>query len=179
MLVELVDPVEWSRIREGIDNEFGLGVTQGLRGDLAPVVIRSERADSYYLIPMSWMKQLEVQLQDFEVKSIGIWLGDKVKEQFRIGLPVIEKLGRLTGNRIIVSKRGAESFTYGRSILKESLVEMPRGLKRGQKVVVYSEEGVCLGLASITVDYERVNRLQPDRLVAKNLTDIGLYIRYY
>ncbi len=179
MPVELVDPVEWSKIRETIDDEFGPGTTQGLRGNLAPVVIRSEQSNSYYLIPMVWMKQLEIQLQDFEVRSIGIWLGDRVKEQFRVGLPVIEKLGRLTRNRIIVSRRGAESFTYGRSILKESLVKIPNGLRRGQKVVVYNEEGDCLGLASLTVDYDRVDRLQPDRLVAKNLTDIGLYIRYY
>lgn len=179
MPIEVVDSVEWSKIRRIIDNEFGPGVTQGLRGELAPVVIRSDQSDSYYLIPIEWLKQLEIQLQDFEIKSIGIWLGDRTRGHFRVGLPVIEKLGRLTRNKIIVLRRGAESFTYGRSILKESLVKMPRGLKRGQKVVVYSETGDCLGLASLTVDYDRIGKLQPDSLVAKNLTDIGQYIRHF
>ncbi len=179
MTVELVDPVEWSQLREEIDEAFGAGATQMLRGDMTPVVIRSEEHSTYFLIPTKWTKKLEISLQDFEVKSLGVRLGERTKGQFIIGLAVIEKIGEFTRNKIIVSRRGAESFTYGRAILKESLIKIPPGLERGQKVVVYNEEGQCVGIGVLTVDSNKVGRLQPDRLVAKNLVDIGLYIRLY
>ena len=92
-------------------------------------------------------------------------------------LRLVEALKELTRNVIVVSSRGAEAFTYGKSILKESVKQLPRHLKRGTRVIVVNEEDECLGIASLAMDAIRVGRLSPDKLVAKNLADIGWYIR--
>ena len=82
-----------------------------------------------------------------------------------------------TESFIIVSRQGAEAFTYGRSILRESVLELNTSIVRGQRVLVLNEDKECLGIAALSVDAAKLNRLGADRLVAKNLVDIGWFIR--
>ncbi|MFW9800739.1 MAG: hypothetical protein ACFFD9_09900, partial [Candidatus Thorarchaeota archaeon] len=56
-------------------------------------------------------------------------------------------------------------------------VELESGLKRGQRVLVLNKDRECLGLAALSVDGSKLNRLAGERLVAKNLVDIGAYVR--
>ncbi|GAH32040.1 unnamed protein product, partial [marine sediment metagenome] len=51
-MYEIVDPVEWTIIREAIDEDFGQGVTKELSKNLMPVVIRREKDSVYFLVPM-------------------------------------------------------------------------------------------------------------------------------
>jgi len=176
MTLELVDPVEWSEVKKAVDGEFGEGIAKAILGKRVPVAIERGESRQFYLVHMNWINQLNT-IEDFEIKSLGIFLGDITKGRFRYSLQILNELARLTDNIIIVSERGAQSFTYGRSVLKQSVVKLKPNLNRGNRVLVLNEEGDCLGIASLTIDSSRLGMLGKDKLVAKNLVDIGAYVR--
>jgi ribosome biogenesis protein Nip4 len=131
-----------------------------------------------YLIPPSWMSMLfEEAPKGFEYHLVGKHLGVMTKNRFRLSLQILPHLAQHTTRILTVSKQGAESFTYGRSILKESVVYLDFNLKRNQRVLVMDKDYHCLGIASLALDANRVGRLKPDDLVGKNLVDIGWFIR--
>ncbi len=172
-----MEPANWNNIVESIDSEFGEGVTKSLAGNMLPVSIERNKNKSVYLIPNEWRGMTEIDFGDYDVQSLGIWLGDETEKGFRISLGVLERIADITRNILIVTEHGGEVFTYGRSVLKESTVEVGKGLERGQKVVVKLESGEVLGLAVLTVSSSMVNRLKNNDLIGKNLVDIGWYIR--
>jgi len=174
---ELVDPVDWNQIVEQIDIDFGDGTTRKLLGNHVPVSMERGKKKSFYLIPARWTSLLEKDFDTFDIMSMGIWFGEIAKGRIRLGISIINNLSQITDSIIIVSERAAQSFTYGRSILRESLLEIPPNLVRGQRVVVMDRQDRCLGLAVLSVDANKVSRLAKDRLVAKNIVDIGWYIR--
>ena len=161
MKMELVDPVDWSSIKEQIDIEFGTGVTKSFLGDRVPVR----------------MSRLTEIAEILDIQFIGKELGSIDKKKFRLSLHILVELTELTESFIIVSRRGAEAFTYGRSIIKESVLELSMSLVRGQRVLVLNENRECIGIAALSVDATKLNRLAGNRLVAKNLVDIGWFIR--
>ena len=177
MKPELVDPIEWKEISNQLDDEFGEGVSKALVGDRVPVAISRGDARSYYLIPNRWITHIEEERAPFEIQSIGLRVGDMSKDRLRLSLHILEELAKHTDRIIIVSRQGAESFTYGRSILKESVSKLPAHLKRNQRVIVLNKDRQVLGLAALSIDGYKLHRLAPDRLVAKNLVDIGAYLR--
>ena len=148
MKPELVDPTEWSSIERQIDKDFGKGTTNSLLGTHAPVIIFRGKSKSYYLIPSSWIQKIDAEFEGFDIRLMGQWFGEIVNDEFRPSLPIIEKLATLTHSKLVVSSRAAEALTYGRSILKESVVSIEESLSRGQKVIVLNEAGDGLGLAS-------------------------------
>ncbi len=176
MALELIGPVEWAEVTQTVDGEFGEGVTRALMRNRVPVAMQKGEARRIFLVPMDWVNLLE-EIKEFEIKSLGIFMGDLEKGRFRFSLQILMDLVKLTHNTIVVSERGAQSFTYGRSILKQSVVELQSGLTRGNRVLVMNEDGDCLGIASLTIDSARLSRLSKDKLVAKNLVDIGAYVR--
>ncbi len=177
MKPEYVDSVQWDTVRNQIDSDFGAGVTKRILGTLTPVSLPRAKGISFYLIPTDWLQILDRDFKQFTPLSLGMWLGDLVDGKFRLSLPALERVQEFTSNLLIVSRQGAESFTYGRSILKESVIKIDPSLLRGQKVFILNESSECLGLAALSVDAAKIGRLAKDRLVAKNLVDIGWYIR--
>ncbi len=178
MKPELLDPIEWESIIDTVDKEFGQGVTKKLLGKLTPIALVEGKWRNIYLIPTSWMTMLlEEAPSGFDYHLVGKQLGVMTKDRFRLSLQILPELAQLTTRVMTVSKQGAESFTYGRSILKESVVELDFNLKRSQRVLVMDQEFQCLGIASLAVDANRLGRMKPDDLVGKNLVDIGWFIR--
>ncbi|TFG30189.1 hypothetical protein EU527_14825 [Candidatus Thorarchaeota archaeon] len=178
MKPELLDPVEWKSITESIDGEFGEGVTSKLLGERTPIALVGEDLRYIYLIPVSWVSiLLEGTPEGYEYQLIGKQLGVMSKDRFRLSLQILQDLVKLTAKKIIVSKKAAEAFTYGRSILKESVVRIDDNLRRGQRVLVLNENHECLGIAALSIDSEKFDRLSGDKLVGKNLVDIGWFIR--
>lgn len=177
MKPELVDPIDWENIAKQIDKEFGLGTTRALTGDRIPVVMDHGKARSYYLIPMKWIPVIEEGFDDFDVRLLGIWLGDISHDKLQLSLPILERLASLTENILVVSKQGAQVFTYGKSILKEGVVHLKPSLKRKQRVIVKDREGNVLGLAVLVVDAFMRHQIGKEKLVARNLIDIGWYLR--
>ena len=108
---------------------------------------------------------------------VGKQLGVMTKDRFRLSLQILPDLAQHTAKILTVSKQGAESFTYGRSILKESVIYLDFNLQRNQRVLVMDKDFHCLGIASLALDANRLGRLKPDDLVGKNLVDIGWFIR--
>jgi len=178
MTLSLVNPVEWNSYTEQIDEVYGKGVTKGLLGDRVPVVLRQGKNEMIFLIPTQWMTHvIEEEEEGLDIQFIGKQLGEITKGGIRISLQILDELKELTDRTILVTKHAAEAFTYGRSILKESVLELNPELKRGQRVLVLNENNECLGLASLSIDGNRLNRLGKEKLVAKNLVDIGWFIR--
>ncbi|MHA1636524.1 MAG: hypothetical protein ACTSUB_00770 [Candidatus Thorarchaeota archaeon] len=177
MIPELVDAMDWKIIESQLDQDFGNGTSNILLGNQAPVLVMRGKTKSFYLIPSKWMQIIGEGFEGFDIRFLGQWLGELINEQFKPSLPIIEKLAKFTDRKMIVSSRGAQAFTYGRSILKESVVTLNQSLKRGQKVIVLNETEDVLGLGSLSVDAYLVSRLAKDKLVAKNRVDIGWYLR--
>jgi ribosome biogenesis protein Nip4 len=177
MKPELVDPDEWNKLTEQLDSEFGEGVSKTLLGDRAPVTLTRGETKSFYLIPMKWMTDIDELVKDYEIHSLGIRIGDMTKWGFRLSLQILDALAEVTDCKLVVSRQGAEAFSYGRSILKESVSKLDPNLRRGQRVIVLNKDGEVLGLAALSVDGNKLKRLARDRLVAKNLVDIGAYLR--
>jgi len=178
MKPEMLDPIEWESIIDSIDGEFGQGITKKLLGKLTPMALVDGNWRNIYLIPTSWMSMLfEEPPKGFDYHLIGKQLGVMTKDRFRLSLQILPDLAQHTGKILTVSKRGAESFTYGRSILKESVVYLDFNLQRNQRVLVMDKDFHCLGIASLALDANRVGRLKNDDLVGKNLVDIGWFIR--
>jgi ribosome biogenesis protein Nip4 len=175
--MELVDPVDWTSIIEQIDIEFGAGITKSLLGNRVPVTMSRGSTRIFYAIPTEWMTRLTEIAETLDIQFIGKELGSIDKGRFRLSLQILSELTELTESFIIVSRQGAESFTYGRSILKASVLELNTALVRGQRVLVLNESRECLGIAALSVDAPKLPRLGADRLVAKNLVDVGWFIR--
>lgn len=176
MPIEMVDSVEWSEISKLIDGEFGEGVTKKLLGKRVPITLQKNGKRQFFLVPANWMKLLE-KIDQFEISSLGLKMGELVKERFRFSLQALDIIAKTTDHKVTVSRKGAEAFTYGRSILKESVLNLQRGLEKGSRVLVISEEGDCLGVGSLTIDSNKLGRLSKDKLVVKNITDVGAYVR--
>jgi len=178
MKIQLLDPIEWSNITQSIDAEFGEGVSKAILGDLTPIAITDRDIRTIYLIPVTWVS---IVLEDvpvgFDFHLVGKQLGVMTKDRFRLSLQILPELLKLTTKVLIVSQRGAEAFTYGRSILKESIVWYDPQLKRGQRVLVVNEDNDCLGIAALSTDAMRIDSLSQVSLVGKNLVDIGWFIR--
>jgi len=178
MKLQLLDPIEWTSITQSIDAEFGEGVSKAILGNLTPIAITNHDIRTIYLIPVTWMDVvLEEVPVGFEFHLVGKQLGVMTKDRFRLSLQILPELLKLTTRVLIVSQKGAEAFTYGRSILKESIVWYDHELKRGQRVLVVNEDNDCLGIAALSTDALRIERLSQDSLVGKNLVDIGWFIR--
>jgi ribosome biogenesis protein Nip4 len=177
MKIELVNPVDWGSIIEQIDIEFGAGVTKSLLGDRVPVTMSRGSTREFYAIPTDWMSRLTDAAVTLDIQFVGKQLGSIDKGRFRLSLQILGELIELTESHIIVSRQGAEAFTYGRSIIKESVIELNSSLVRGQRVLVLNKDRECMGIAALSVDAVKLNRLGADRLVAKNLVDIGWFIR--
>jgi ribosome biogenesis protein Nip4 len=178
MKVQLLDTVEWGEITQMVDSEFGEGVCKTLLGDRAPVALIDRESKNIYLIPTAWMGYLQADTPEgFEYHLMGKQLGIIAKGNFRLSLQILQEFVKLTSRVLVVSAHGAEAFTYGRSILRESVISIDSGLKRGERVLVVNESHDCLGIAALSVDASRIDRLSQDSLVGKNLVDIGWYIR--
>lgn len=173
----MVESTYWDKIAAQIDKEFGDGVTQALIKERVPAKIEGEQLDSIYLVPREWMRFFENTISGLDVYSLGLWFVDVYQSRLRLSLPILNPLAKLTSNLIHVKQIAAESFTYGRSIIKESVIDIDQSLKRRQRVIVLNERDDVLGLAELSVDATRVPYLKAEDLVAKNLIDIGWYIR--
>ncbi|TXT56491.1 MAG: hypothetical protein BAJATHORv1_20080 [Candidatus Thorarchaeota archaeon] len=176
MNAKLVEPDLWREISQIIDRDFGQDITRKISIGFAPFEIPRGKNIAMYLVPMSWIDLMD-NWNAFSIQSMGLWLGDYDGTDFKISLLAAQKIAEDTSAYIIISSHSAEAFTYGRSILKESVIELNEQLTRGQKVIVFNEEHECLGIALLSIDANKLNRLGPDKLVAKNLVDIGWYIR--
>jgi len=178
MKPELLDSVEWESVVQSIDGELGNGITRALLGDRTPIVITDGDLRNVYLIPISWSSIIiDAPPEGFEYHLVGKQLGVMTRDRFRLSLQVLPDLVKLTTRVLVVSQKAAEAFTYGRSILKESVVWIAEDLKRGQRVLVLNEDNECLGIAALSIDSEKLERLSGDKLVGKNLVDIGWFIR--
>ncbi|TFF91391.1 hypothetical protein EU545_04270 [Candidatus Thorarchaeota archaeon] len=178
-MAELIEPHFWDDIKEQIDRDFGQGVTRRLLGDRAPVLIDRGKKQAVYLIPMDWVQLVDSDFGGYRLRYLGVWLGEMSGDTFMLSIGVLPDIDPLTDSKIVVHRKGAEAFTYGRSILKESVRSLPRHLRRGQRVLVKDESGACIGLAALAVDGALLDRLGAEKLVAKNLVDIGWFLRRY
>ena len=148
MKFKLLDPEFWTRIKERVDSEFGIGVTKELVADFVPVSIGTGSEMSIYLVPLNWIAKMEQGFGSFELYSLGLFFGEIIKDEFQLSISILHRLAPLTTSHIIISGIGAEAFTYGKSILRESVREVSEGLKKGQQIVVLNEHQECLGFSN-------------------------------
>ena len=177
MKPELVDPVQWQSVQKQIDSDFGEGVTKKILGNRTPMVIDDGKHQALYLVPYDWMSMVDESFGEFDIKYMGLWLGELIDDKLRLSLPILEHIAPLTESIIVVTDRSAEAFTYGRSVIKAGVATLDTSLERGQRVIVMNRKGEILGLAMLSIDAKLLKRIPNEKLVAKNLVDIGWYLR--
>lgn len=179
MRIALAEPDEWNPVVHQIDADFGQGVAEKLQADRVPVILTMGGGLSFYLVPREWLDRIMVESESFDPQMLGLWLGDVKRGEFKLALPILHHILPLTDKRIVVSRHAAEAFTYGRSILKESVLKIDPTLQKGQQVLVLNTDDECMGLAALSVDTGRLHSLSAHELVAKNVMDIGWYLRRF
>ncbi len=141
------------------------------------MIIGDGKHQSLYLVPYDWMSMVEENFGEFDIKYMGLWLGELIDDKLRLSLPILEHIAPLTESILVVTNRSAEAFTYGRSVIKAGVASLDPSLERGQKVIVKDKQGNILGIAMLSIDASLLERIANEKLVAKNLVDIGWYLR--
>lgn len=178
MKPQLLDPIEWEEIVHLVDAEYGEGTCRSLLGTKTPIALLDHDRKIICLIPTDWMDYIQMDLSEgFDFHLMGKQLGVLSKGTIRLSLQILQEIAKISSRLLVVSQHGAEAFTYGRSILKESVIKYDSEMKRGERVLVVNEESDCVGIAALSVDTSRIERLSQDSLVGKNLIDIGWFIR--
>ena len=179
MKLARAEPDECTLVKQRIDADFGQGVAEKLQNNRVLLTLKRDSDTSFYLVPEDWVEKVLVESEGFAPQMLGMWLGDMSGGKFKLALSVLHHMAALTNSRLVVSRHAAEAFTYGRSILRESIVKIEPNLQRGQQVLVLNKEEECMGLAVLSVDAGRIHSLGPQELVAKNQMDIGWYLRRF
>ncbi|MFX0042572.1 MAG: hypothetical protein ACFE8L_06645 [Candidatus Hodarchaeota archaeon] len=136
---------------------------------------------SIFLIPFSLIKKLVNFQQEIKVISAGLYLGFIKRGKFYLSLEGAEFLLNMscfsTNHKLFVNKNGEKSILYGNRILKRMITKIPAELKKNSFLLVFNLENELIALAISKVDYNGFQKLNPNDLVALNLTDKGYYLR--
>ena len=136
---------------------------------------------SIYLIPNNLTKDLVNFQQEINVNSAGLYLGFIKKGEFYLSLEGAEflcKKGILSAIKFLyVNKKGEKSILYGNNILKNMILKIPSNIQKEDYLLIFNELNEILALAQSKVESNNIKHLNPEDLVAFNLSDKGIYLR--
>ena len=105
----------------------------------------------------------------------GLHLGTLRRRGLRLGLQGAVLVAGESQERVVRVNEKAESlFIYGRDVSGESVLDVKPELDQNEVCVVGNERGEAIGLGKLLVTGDR---LKEQRMVIKNMTDVGSYLR--
>ena len=79
--------------------------------------------------------------------------------------------------RLYVNENGEKSILYGNNILKNMMVKAPSNLKEKDFLLVFNELNEIIAIAQSQVEYNSIQKIKPQDVIAINLRDKGFYLR--
>lgn len=142
------------------------------------ILISQNRGKKVFLVSK------EVYQQFLHVKKneipyfIGVNIGKIEKnKRFKLSVEGIHEVGKHTKKKVIVSDKGEQFVLYGHSILKKSVLRIPKNLKKGSNVIIVNVYGDPIGLGRLHVNSEKIHQLKDEDLIVINVLDMGWYLR--
>ncbi len=114
--------------------------------------------------------------------SAGLYIGRirRSRPQFVPSVNLLQLIYERLGPRraLIVSEEGLKPFLYGNDILRKSVVKCYEPLNKDEVVGIVSNDGYVYGIGlSVVEGCKDLNALNELDLVAKNIFDVGWYLR--
>ncbi len=124
---------------------------------------------------------LEEELKNENVIAASVYLGFIKKGEFHLSLEGAEfflKRSLIQDRNILkVSNKGEKAILYGNSVVKGMVTDISSDLQKNTLMLVLNESRELLALALSEIDFSKYKILSQGDLVAKNLTDKGIYLR--
>ncbi len=134
-----------------------------------------------YLISNELFKAIEKVNETDKVVFGGLYFGFIKKGRLYLSLEGVEFLynsGIFSEfRRLYVNENGEKSILYGNNILKNMMVKAPSNLKEKDFLLVFNELNEIIAIAQSQVEYNSIQKIKPQDIIAINLRDKGFYLR--
>ena len=110
-----------------------------------------------------------------EFYHAGVYLGKTKNHRFFPSLNLLAMMARGKANKITVDSKSEWLFICGRDIFKQGIIETSKPREKGEYTLVVNQHGECIGFGRLLCDHKNVK--DPRRVVVKNISDIGDFLR--
>ena len=142
------------------------------------ILISKNREKKVFLVSKEVYRQFVHIKKNETPYFIGVNIGEIGKnKRFKLSIEGIHEVGKHTKKKVIVSDKGEQFVLYGHSILKKSVIRIPKNLKKGSNVIVANVYGDPIGLGRLHVNSEEIQNLKDEDLILINVLDRGWYLR--
>jgi len=135
---------------------------------------------SIFLISKDQLKLLRT-LENDKIISAGLYFGFIKKGNFYLSLEGAEFLynNNLFSDlkRIHLNDKGEKSILYGNNILKRMLFKEPFNLQKEDFLLVFNKLNEVIAIAKSIINYQNISNIEPNKIIAINLNDKGVYLR--
>jgi len=135
---------------------------------------------SIFLISKDQLKLLRT-LKNDKIISAGLYFGFIKKGNFYISLEGAEFLynNNLFSDlkRIHLNDKGEKSILYGNNILKKMVFKESSNLQKEDFLLVFNKLNEVIAIAKSIINYQNISNIEPNKIIAINLNDKGVYLR--
>ena len=115
------------------------------------------------------------------IRSGGLYFGFIKKGKFYFSIEGVDFLFKnnliATDLQLIVNWDGEKSILYGNNIAKNMLLKESYNFKIEDILIILNEEQEIIAISKAVVEGNQVQNLEPEELIAINLSDKGIYLR--
>ncbi|MHA2037781.1 MAG: hypothetical protein ACW98X_15205 [Promethearchaeota archaeon] len=115
------------------------------------------------------------------IHSVGLYFGFIKKSTFFLSLEGAEFLYEnkffSESHHLILNKNGEKSFLYGNNISKKMVENVSKTLKHMDFLLVLNNRNEIIGISQSKYDHQIIPSLNPNDIIAINLSDKGNYLR--
>lgn len=170
------------KVLNHISRLFGPDVSRYV-SSLGRVIVCSGIFSEAYLVSSELLGVVkELFRSGYVPYSVGLYLGRLrfSRPYFIPSVNLLEVIYRRFGPRraLIVSESGIRPFLYGNDVLKASIISCYEPLSKGDVVGILGSDGYVYGVGLCMISScSDVGRLKELEVVAKNIFDVGWYLR--
>ncbi|MFX1373518.1 MAG: PUA domain-containing protein [Promethearchaeota archaeon] len=163
--------IEFSKIIENLTTRLYISIDK---------LKTKNKFPNIYLIPESQIKLLTT-LDNNKIISVGLYFGFIKKGNFYLSLEGAEFLyfnKIISGfKKVQVNNNGEKSILYGNNLLKKMILAILDSFEQNDILLIFNKNEEILALAQSKIDYQFIQKVHPNKVIAKNLIDKGFYLR--
>jgi ribosome biogenesis protein Nip4 len=137
---------------------------------------------SIFLLSENVIHLLNQYRRMINLSSAGLYFGYIKRGNFFLSLEATEFFKNLScflpEQSIFLTDKGEKSTLYGNNIEKNMISQISTKLKKKDFLLIFNQKNELIAIAISKVDYDVYQKLNPNDLVALNLTDKGYYLRH-
>ncbi|MFX1295343.1 MAG: NIP7 N-terminal domain-related protein [Promethearchaeota archaeon] len=171
-----IKPNEYDLIQTHIINSFNLKDFESL---VAPfeIIVGEGRWKEILLISEQMVKVFRNIKKYRNPYFMGIFFGDIKKNKFKISLEGITLISNYVEEKTVLTDSGEKKVLYGRNLTKQDLLHIPTRIKKNKLSILTNKNGEVLALGEYLVEREKINTLNGNTEIIKNIIDKGWYLR--